>query len=197
MEVKINLGQGIVCTMRKSRRVFASPKRVTASRRRARRVHLALYRDGRAILTIPFFVSYQRGRVFLESKRDWIREKMKDFALRPENILHRGSKKEYQDSRAEARQLVMERLEHFQKFYAVVWRRISIRNQKTRWGSCSRTGSLSFNYRLLLLPLHLRDYIIVHEICHLLELNHSRRFWALVAKTFPDYFKLRRELKLL
>ena len=183
MQEKIDLGQGTVCTIKKSRR--------------ARRVHLALYRDDRAILIIPFFVSYQRGRVFLESKRGWISEKTKELRSRPENILQRGSKKEYRDSRAAARQLVMERLEHFQKFYAVVWRRVSIRNQKTRWGSCSRTGSLSFNYRLLLLPPHLRDYIIVHEICHLLELNHSHRFWALLAKTFPDYRALRRELKLL
>ncbi|MDP3957395.1 MAG: M48 family metallopeptidase [bacterium] len=183
MSEKIDLGQGIVCTIRKSRR--------------ARQLRLALYRDGRALLILPSFVSYQRGLVFLESKKDWIREKTKDLASRPENILRRGSKKEYQDSREPARQLIEERLKYFQQFYAVIWKRVSIRNQKTRWGSCSQRGSLSFNYRLLLLSPHLRDYIIVHELCHLLELNHSQRFWALVAKSFPDYLKLRRELKLL
>jgi len=183
MEARIDLGQGAVCTIRKSRR--------------ARRVRLALYRDGRVVLTLPFFVSYRRGRTFLESKRDWIRGKTKDLVSRPENILHRGSVKEYRDSRKPARRLIEERLKYFQQLYAVTWKRVSIRNQKTRWGSCSRTGNLSFNYRLLLLPPHLRDYIIVHELCHLLELNHSPRFWTLLAKTFPDYKELRRELKLL
>lgn len=183
MPEKIDLGQGMVCTVKKSRR--------------ARHVRLALHPDGRVVLTLPLFVSYKQGRAFLQSKMEWIREKARELTGRPENILLRGSAKEYRDSRKPARELVEERLKHFQKLYAVVWKRLSIRNQKTRWGSCSRKGSLSFNYRLLLLPAHLRDYVIVHELCHLLELNHSKRFWALVAQTFPDYKKLRRELKLL
>lgn len=183
MGEEINLGQGIVCTIKKSRR--------------ARRIRLALYRDGRVVLTLPFFVSYKRGKQFLKSKEEWIRRTLRKLTSRPENILRRGSRKEYLDSQEPARQLVEARLKYFKSFYSVTWKRVSIRNQKTRWGSCSRAGSLSFNYRLLLLPPHLRDYIIVHELCHLKELNHSRRFWALVAQTFPDYKELRRELRLL
>lgn len=183
MGEQINLERGIVCTMKKSRR--------------ARRVRLALYRDGRVVLTLPFFVAYKRGQQFLKSKEEWIRRTLRKLTSRPENILRRGSRKEYRDSRESARQLVEARLKYFQSFYSVTWKRVSIRNQKTRFGSCSRAGSLSFNYRLLLLPPHLRDYIIVHELCHLKELNHSNRFWALVAETFPDYKKLRRELRLL
>lgn len=183
MQEKIDLGQGIVCTLRKSRR--------------ARRVRMTLHSDGRVVLTLPFFVSYKYGVAFLQSKKEWLYKKVKKFALRPKNILLQGSVKEYHDSRPLAERLIMERLQHFQKAYTVSWRRVSIRNQKTRWGSCSRSGSLSFNYRLLLLPAHLRDYVIVHELCHLMEMNHSSRFWALVAKTFPDYKELRRELRLL
>jgi len=74
---------------------------------------------------------------------------------------------------------------------------VSIRNQKTRWGSCSRQKNLSFSYRLFLLPPRFCDYVIVHELCHLKEMNHSPKFWALVARTFPDYKKLRREMKAL
>lgn len=183
MEVKIDLGQGAVCTIKKSLR--------------ARRVRMTLHWDGRIVLTLPFFISYKRGKAFLGSKMEWVRERMLNLASRPENILLCGSAKEYQDSRLLAKQLIEKRLKHFQQIYTVTWKRVSIRNQKTRWGSCSRMGSLSFNYRLLLLPPHLSDYVIVHELCHLLELNHSPRFWTLVTKTFPDYKELRKELRLL
>jgi predicted metal-dependent hydrolase len=112
-------------------------------------------------------------------------------------LLLQGSVAEYQASQGAARTLIEERLAYFQKFYGVSWRRISIRNQKTRWGSCARNGNLSFNYRLLLLPAHLRDYVIVHELCHLIEFNHSPKFWALVNQVLPDSASLRHELKLL
>ena len=164
---------------------------------RARSLRLAVRRNGSVILTLPFFVSYERGQLFLESKKEWIREKVKAFVLEPERLLFRGSAKEYKASKNEARRLIEERLAYFQGAYAVSWKRVNIRNQKTRWGSCSRTGNLSFNYRLLLLPPHLCDYVIVHELCHLREMNHSPKFWALVAVTFPDYKALRREMRLL
>ena len=94
-----------------------------------------------------------------------------------------------------ARRLVNERIEYFNSVYGFKVGRVAIRNQKTRWGSCSKRGNLNFNYKIVLLPSHLADYIIVHEICHLGEFNHSKRFWSLVAKTVPDYLKVRKELK--
>ncbi|MEK9151145.1 MAG: SprT family zinc-dependent metalloprotease [Patescibacteria group bacterium] len=165
--------------------------------RRAKNMRIVVRRDGSVLLTLPFFVSYERGRRFFESKAGWIREKIADLAERPDHILRRGGVREYRESREAACRLVEERLAHFQEIYRVSWKRVSIRNQKTRWGSCSHGGSLSFNYRLISLPPHLADYVIVHELCHLLELNHSPKFWALVARTFPDYLSLRRELRLL
>lgn len=131
------------------------------------------------------------------SKTGWIREKMNALTLRPETILLRGSVEEYYAARVAARKLIEERLAYFQKFYAVSWKQVNIRNQKTRWGSCSRGGNLSFNYRLLFLPPHLSDYVIVHELCHLREFNHSPKFWSLVDLTFSDSRALRRELRLL
>ncbi len=103
----------------------------------------------------------------------------------------------FKTNKEKARQLVLERLDKFLPFYQVKPKKISIRNQRTRWGSCSRQGNLSFNYRLLFLDSKMIDYIIVHEICHLQEFNHSSSFWKLVAKTIPDYSILRRELKLI
>jgi hypothetical protein len=72
---------------------------------------------------------------------------------------------------------------------------LTIRNQRTRWGSCSSTGALSFNWRLLLAPEPVLDYVVWHEACHLLVLDHSPRFWALVAHHVPDYAEPRRWLR--
>lgn len=79
--------------------------------------------------------------------------------------------------------------------YGFIVNRISIRGQKTRWGSCSRGNNLSFNFRLMAYNRDIIDYVIVHELCHTKEMNHSRRFWDLVEKIIPDYKVLRKELK--
>ena len=84
---------------------------------------------------------------------------------------------------------------YFAGLYGVPIRRIAIRNQKTRWGSCSKLGNLNFNYKLVFLPKHLRDLVIVHEICHLLEFNHSHKFWFNVSRVFPNYKELTKELR--
>ncbi len=70
-----------------------------------------------------------------------------------------------------------------------------IKNHKTRWGSCSELGNLNFNYKLIFLPDAIVDYIVVHEICHLIEFNHSQDFWRLVARTIPNFRELRHELR--
>lgn len=80
-------------------------------------------------------------------------------------------------------------------YYGVTWGRVTIRNTVSRWGSASRAGNLNFNYRVLFLPPHLAEYVLVHELCHLRELNHSPRFWALVAETIPDWKERRRALR--
>ncbi|QQR50316.1 M48 family metallopeptidase [Candidatus Nomurabacteria bacterium] len=73
--------------------------------------------------------------------------------------------------------------------------RVSIRNTKSRWGSCSKQGNLNFNYKILFLPPHIADYIIVHELCHIKEFNHSANFWNLVAELVPNHSAIRKELK--
>lgn len=103
--------------------------------------------------------------------------------------------KHYLEHKEAARDLIHARLEHWNQFYGYQWNRVAIRNQRTCWGSCSELGNLNFSYRILFLPSHIQDYIIVHELCHLAELNHSANFWALVAATIPEHLTHRRELR--
>ncbi len=94
-----------------------------------------------------------------------------------------------------ARIFVENRISYFNKLYNFKINRIAIKNTKTRWGSCSSKGNLNFNYKIIYLRPELADYLIVHELCHLGELNHSKRFWALVARAIPSYIKINKELK--
>lgn len=105
------------------------------------------------------------------------------------------SKADFLEHKEKAREIILERLKYFSALYNFSHGRVSIRNQKTRWGSCSRQGNLNFNYRLFHLSPELRDYVIVHELCHLQEFNHGVNFWNLVAKAVPKHRELRRVLK--
>lgn len=87
----------------------------------------------------------------------------------------------------EALEYIPERVEHFAKIVGVDYGRITIRNQKTRWGSCSSKGNLNFNCLLMLTPPEVIDYVVVHELCHRKEMNHSKAFWNEVEKVIPDY----------
>jgi len=117
------------------------------------------------------------------------------FFIRRRIIVRKKPSKKYLLHKESARTLVKERIEYWNSFYGFKFGRIAIKNSKSRWGSCSSKGNLNFNYRLALLPPHLSDYVIVHELCHLGEFNHSQKFWDLVAKTIPDYEARRAELR--
>lgn len=99
----------------------------------------------------------------------------------------RRNRLQYEKYKEEARMRVHARLAHFNGHYNLPLRKVFIKSLKSRWGSCSERGNLNFNYLLVFLPPPLQDYLIVHELCHLQEFNHSPRFWALVEETIPDY----------
>lgn len=163
---------------------------------RARRLRLSIYIDGRLVVTQPRFFSDRVVESFLVNHAAWIIKRLDNFKTRPVPLLAGpGRRADYLAKKETARRLVNDRLEHFNKFYNLKYKKISIRNQATRWGSCSRRGNLSFNYRLVDLTPAVADYIIVHELCHLREFNHSSRFWRLVAQTLPNYKELRRGLR--
>lgn len=102
---------------------------------------------------------------------------------------------QYLKYKEKSRIFIYERIDYYNQIYNFKINRISVRNQRTRWGSCSEKGNLNFNYRILLLPQYLADYIIVHELCHLKEMNHSFKFWNLVAQTFPNHLEIRKEIR--
>ena len=99
------------------------------------------------------------------------------------------------EKREQARIFVENRISYFNKFYNFEINRVAIKNTKSRWGSCSSKGNLNFNYKIIYLKPELADYLIVHELCHLGEFNHSKRFADLVSKTIPNYDKVNKELR--
>ena len=162
---------------------------------RARRMRLAIYGDGSFVVTVPIRFRWEEVERFIFQKSHWIIEKLdqvKRFSVPPMQKHTAGDVRRYKEA---AHRIARERVDHFNALYRFTFQRISIRNQKTRWGSCSKKGNLNFNYRIALLPERLADYLVVHELCHLAEFNHSKKFWDLVAKTIPDYAERRRELK--
>lgn len=104
-------------------------------------------------------------------------------------------KKPTSEEREKARIFIENRLSFFNKFYKVQINRIAIKNTSTRWGSCSSKKNLNFNYKIIYLKKEMADYLIVHELCHLKEFNHSKKFWAEVAKTIPNYQEINKELR--
>ena len=105
------------------------------------------------------------------------------------------SQEHYLQYREQARQVIVARVEYYAQKYGFTYKRIAIKNTSTRWGSCSSLRNLNFNYRLVFLDQELLDYIVVHELCHLRHMNHSKEYWEEVKKILPDYKESLRELK--
>ncbi len=160
---------------------------------RARHVRIAVSCDGSVVVTHPTTVSFERVDSFVAQKISWILKKVSLFSSRGFTSIP-AVRGEYGKRKEEVRRLVCARIEHFNTFYGFRIGRVAIRSQKTRWGSCSKKGNLNFNYRIIHLAPELVDYVVVHELCHLAELNHSKNFWSLVSKTLPHYMTLKKGL---
>lgn len=170
---------------------------------RAKRLTLTVHPDGRVVATKPKRISLKVAEAFVLKHWEWIERTKEAFIKRAAKnrsdqiALPRPRKNStaYKEARKEARSLVTERLKHFNELYNFTYGTISIRDQKTRWGSCSAKGNLSFNYRIVYLPKEIQDYIVVHELCHTKEHNHSERFWFQVARSVPGYREIRKDLR--
>lgn len=169
----------------------------------ARRVRIDVHADGRVVVTRPSRVSQASAERFVMQKIPWIKKTLSILrkSRRALGIRYRHPRQltpaQYLELRTRARLLVEARVAHYNRYYRAPVGRIFIRNQKTRWGSCSQKGNLNFNWRIVHLSPHAADYLIVHELCHLMEFNHSRKFWDLVEEAVPDYVRIRKELRAL
>lgn len=166
---------------------------------RSRRKTLSItVRDGNVILArAPYGLSRKEISGFVEAKQSWIRKQMARLEDERERVEEEGafSGRELKEMARQLADVLPETVNHYAKVLGVTYGKISVRNQRTLWGSCTGKGNLSFNCLLALAPREVMDYVVVHELCHRLEMNHSARFWKLVERILPDYRVRRRWLR--
>lgn len=160
---------------------------------------LQVKHDGQIVVRAPRSASLTEIESFVRKNSAWLKkhlamveEEMAALAASPVEPL---TMEDIQGLAEEAMRVIPAKTACFASLVGVQYGRITIRNQKTRWGSCSAKGNLNFNCLLMLAPPEVLDYVIVHELCHRKEMNHSPRFWKEVAKIIPDYKKQEKWLK--
>lgn len=169
--------------------------RIIRSRRRTLQIEIG--QDCRITVRTPLRVSKAEIFRFIDERSDWIEKTLGKMQKRRDEmkIRDRFTENELRAMTELAMTRIPERAAEYARLMGVHYNNITIRCQKTRWGSCSSKGNLNFNCLLMKLPENVRDYVIVHELCHLIEPNHSASFWREVSKYCPDYKELRRQLK--
>lgn len=158
-------------------------------------VTLQVKPDGSVVVRAPIRLAKYRIAKFVREHEAWILAQQKKAEAYREHV-HVITDEERREGIARARKIFPERVTYFAERMGVTYNRITIREQKTRWGSCSSAGNLNFNWKLVLMPPELLDYVVVHELAHRKEMNHSPRFWAVVEKELPDYRERREKLKM-
>ena len=158
---------------------------------------LEVRRDGNVIVRAPLRTGLPRIKRFVNQKQEWVLgclERTKEYReQKPLSADLSESKRNVYIRKA--KETITKRVSYFARLMGVSYRNITIREQKTRWGSCSSEGNLNFHWKLVLMPPEVLDYVVVHELAHRKEMNHSRKFWAEVKNVLPDYEKRRKWLK--
>ncbi len=148
-------------------------------------------KNGDIVVKAPLHMKRSDIDLFLENHRGWIEENLKKAKAAKAEIEKAPplTYSEIERLAEKALAFIPPRVEYYAQLLGVKYSKITVRNQKTRWGSCSSKGNLSFNCLLMLAPEEVVDSVIVHELCHLKEMNHSKRFYDEVLRVFPDYYK--------
>ena len=165
----------------------------TLIRSRRKTISIVIRPTGEVEVRCPNRCAKRDIEAFVASREDWIRRHLETIAARPKAAVLTAE--ELRTLAREASEKLPERVRFFAGKMGVTCGRITIRCQRTRWGSCSARGNLNFNCLLMLCPEEVRDYVVIHELCHRKELNHSADFWAEVERYCPDYRVQRKWLK--
>lgn len=162
-------------------------KEIQIIRSNRRTISLEVKRDGQVILRCPYRISDGAVRRFLTEKQAWLEKTLEKVSAYAKVERPAVSEDVLKQLTREAKEQIPPRVAYWAGLIGVSYGTICIRHQKTRWGSCSQKGNLNFNCLLMQMPKEILDYVIVHELCHRKEMNHSPRFWAEVEKIMPDY----------
>lgn len=141
--------------------------------------------EGNVVVRCPNRMPRWEIRRFVDSKHDWIEAHLQKIAERPP--MPKLTEAQLQHLAAQAKDVLPRLAREYAPRVGVTYGRITIRCQRTRWGSCSSVGNLNFNCLLMLSPPEVRTYVVVHELCHRREMNHSSAFWQEVERVMPDY----------
>lgn len=163
-------------------------------RSRRKTIAIQIDREGQVIVRTPYGITKRQVEEFLDEKKDWLLQTRQRVEKRKTEQIP-ISEEVRREGIERAKRIFPERTAYFAKRMGVDYGRITIREQKTRWGSCSSKGNLNFNWKLVLLDPELLDYVVVHELAHRREMNHSKDFWKIVEAELPDYRERRRRLK--
>lgn len=169
--------------------------RLEVTRQNRKTVRMDVQAPDRVLLRVPLSMPEGKIREFLDKNASWIE---KHLALERERAAAAPSPYTPEDIRRladEAVRVIPERVKYYAPIVGVTCGRITVRNQKTKWGSCSARGNLNFNCLLMEAPPEVLDYVVVHELCHRNHMDHSPAFWAEVARVLPDYRKQKQWLK--
>ncbi len=170
------------------------PPHVFVRHPRARRYVVSVREDGRVRVTLPRWGSMREARAFAEGLDDWIGRQRRKLEANREQI-RAVPESDRRDAIARAKRELPQRLLELAERLGLVVAKVSIRNQRWRWGSCSPRGHVCLNWRLVMMPSWVRDYVLIHELMHLRRLDHSKKFWKLVADQCPDYQAARQWLR--
>jgi predicted metal-dependent hydrolase len=162
---------------------------------RARRYVIRVRHDGSVRVTMPRWGSRREAELFAHQQQSWIERQRRRAAERPPLPAPLYSPEELRALQIRARKELPEALRQLADAHGLTVSRVSVRNQRSRWGSCSPSGHICLNWRLLLMPEPVREYVLIHELMHLRRLDHSRVFWKLVAAACPAYEESRKWLR--
>ena len=173
--------------------------KVTVIRSNRKTVAFQVNSDLSVTVRAPRSASEKDIEEILKKKEAWISKHIEKIKKTKERLEAESPEKLTREKvialAEEALKVIPERVEYFAKVIGVTYGKITIRNQKTRWGSCSSKGNLNFNCLLMLAPSEVLDYVVVHELCHRKQMNHSKAFWLEVEKVLPNYKEVRKWLK--